>query len=166
MIYDNSSVRRQDRLLSIPRAIALLQEGEYGVLSVCNAQNEVYGLPVNYVWDGAEGIFIHCAPDGKKLRYVDQNSRVSFCVVGKTLVHPAKFTTEYASIILACDARRNMSDEEKMKALHLLLFKYSPDDVNNGLKYAVQSLHRTEIIKLHILSWSGKSKSIQKPLAG
>ena len=23
-----------------------------------------YGMPLNYVWDGADALYIHCAPDG------------------------------------------------------------------------------------------------------
>lgn len=59
----NASVRRQDRLLDDERAIELLRESEYGVLSMVS-EGEGYGIPVNYVWDGKNSIFIHCAPEG------------------------------------------------------------------------------------------------------
>ena len=36
MEYDNSAVRRQDRLLEESDALRLLREGEYGVLSFCD----------------------------------------------------------------------------------------------------------------------------------
>ena len=63
MIYDNSGVRRQDRLLTEAEARGLLAAGEYGVLSMCDG-GEAYGIPVSYVWDGAESLYIHCAPRG------------------------------------------------------------------------------------------------------
>ena len=92
MIYDNSGVRRQDRLLTEAEARGLLAAGEYGVLSMCDG-GEAYGIPVSYVWDGAESLYIHCAPEGRKLRCVAASPRVSFCVTGPTHVVPERFTT-------------------------------------------------------------------------
>ena len=70
MIYDNTSVRRQDRLLDEPQARALLQSGEYGVLSLVDTESLPYGIPVNYVWDGQDHIYLHCARRGKKLNSI------------------------------------------------------------------------------------------------
>ena len=53
-----------------------------------------------------------------------------------------------------------LSAEERMKALKLILMKYSPDDVEVGLKYAEKSFHRTEILRIQIKSISGKNKII------
>jgi nitroimidazol reductase NimA-like FMN-containing flavoprotein (pyridoxamine 5'-phosphate oxidase superfamily) len=164
MIYSNLEVRRQDRLLDEAAAINLLNTGEYGVLSVCCEKDEVYGLPVNYVWDGGKCIYLHCAPDGRKLGCLDKNPTVSFCVVGKTNVISDKFTTEYASIILECIAERHLPPDIRMNALRLLIEKYSPNHKETGMKYADKFFNRTEIIHLDIKKWSGKSKNIQKSL--
>ena len=67
MKYNNDNVRRQDRLLEEDRAYALLREGEYGVLSMTTPTGGAYGIPLNFVWDGQENIYIHCAPQGRKL---------------------------------------------------------------------------------------------------
>lgn len=158
MIYSSADIRRQDRLLDETSACNLLKHGEYGVLSMYSNETGVYGLPISYVWDGDESIYLHCAPEGKKLRCIDENSRVSFCVIGKTNVLSDKFTTEYESIILECLAERLLSNEKRMHALLLLVEKYSPDDKETGVKYAEKSFHRTEIIHLEIVRWSGKSK--------
>ena len=80
--------------------------------------------------------------------------------MGKTNVISDKFTTEYESIILECEAFINLSDDERMKALELLLDNYSPNDKIQGMKYAKRSLHKTEIVKLEINEWSGKCKKI------
>ncbi len=160
MIYTNSEIRRQDRLFDEISAHSLLQSGEYGVLSLSCEEHGVYGIPISYAWDGEKTIYLHCAHEGKKLRCMDKNPRVSFCVVGRTQVISDKFTTEYESIILECEAARNLSPETRMKALSLLLQKYSPNDMETGLKYAESSFDRTEIIRLEINKWSGKSKKI------
>ena len=67
MPYDNSAVRRQDRLLDEARARELLAGGRFGVLSLVDGDG-AYGIPVNYVWDGDDSLYVHCAPDGRKLR--------------------------------------------------------------------------------------------------
>lgn len=160
MIYSNKDVRRQDRLLTEEAARGLLLSGEYGVLSMIDAEGSVYSIPINYVWDEVSAIYLHCATEGRKLRAIDKNQTVSYCVVGRTNVISAKFTTEYESIVLECTAHRNLSREEKMKALELLIDKFSAADKTAGMASAERSFERTEIIRLDIIRWSGKSKKV------
>lgn len=70
------------------------------------------------------------------------------------------FTTEYESIILSCRAATGLTETERISALAAIIDKYSPANKAIGLKYAEKSFHRTEIIRLTIEEWSGKSKSI------
>jgi len=93
MIYSTAEIRRQDRLLPESKALELLRSGEYGVMSMCCDDSAAYGVPVNYVWDGRQAIYIHCAATGKKLKCIDRNNLVSFCVVGNTKVIPSRFAT-------------------------------------------------------------------------
>ena len=86
--YDNSAVRRRERLLSEERAMEMLRECEYGFLSIAasdapDGRAAGYGVPLNYVFDG-EAVWFHCAPEGEKLRHIAENPCVSFCVVGRT----------------------------------------------------------------------------------
>ena len=67
MNYQNDSIRRQDRLLDQPEATELLRRGEYGILCMQRPEGGGYGVPLNYVWDEADAIYIHCAPEGRKL---------------------------------------------------------------------------------------------------
>lgn len=80
MKYDNSAVRRQDRLLDEAAAIELLRVGEYAFLSMTTDEG-AYGVPINYVVED-DTIYIHCAPEGRKLRAIATDNRVSLCVVG------------------------------------------------------------------------------------
>src|SRR3972149_8062353 len=95
--FTNSAVRRQDRLLDAEQATKLLQIGVYGVLSLVDKDGQAYGIPINYVWDSRNSIYLHCAPEGRKLNCIKSNNKVSFCVVGNTHVLPDKFSTEYES---------------------------------------------------------------------
>ena len=99
MKYVNDTVRRQDRLMDEERALELLRESEYGVLSMQDVDGSGYGVPLNYVWDGDHSIYIHCAPEGHKLRALEQHPQVSFCIIGRVHLLPRNFTTEYESVI-------------------------------------------------------------------
>lgn len=160
--YTNEQVRRQDRLLDENLADELVRKGEYGVLSMVTPEGEGYGIPVNYVWDESlNALYIHCAPQGKKLTCLAHQPLVTFTIIGRTGVVPSKFTTNYESVVLACTAHTGLPAEERMKALELILDKYAPDDKTVGLKYTEKSFHRTEIIRLDIRSASGKCKVVR-----
>ena len=163
MNYQNDSVRRQDRLLDQPEATELLRQGEYGILCMQRPEGGGYGVPLNYVWDEADAIYIHCAPEGRKLHCLRECDRVTFCIVGKTQVLPARFTTFYESILLDCRARTGLTAEERRRALNHLIGKYSPEYKTIGRQYVEKSFHRTEIIRLDILTWSGKCKDNLHP---
>ena len=159
MIFSNDNIRRQDRLLDEERAMEIIKEGEYGVLSMQDAGgNGAYGVPINYVWDRGNSIYLHCAPAGRKLECIDKCPNVSFCIVGRTKVIPEKFTAAYESVILECTAHRSLHEAERMSALSLLLSKYSPSDKMRGIEYANKSFARTEIIRLDIEKISAKCK--------
>lgn len=160
MQYSNAGVRRQDRLLSEEMALELLKSGEYGVLSMVDLEGKAYGLPFSFAWDSKHSIYLHCALEGKKIECLKRNHNVSFCVVGATKVIQDKFTTEYQSIVLECVASIGLDAEERMHALMHLVEKYSPDFKQKGENYAKGSFERTEIIKLEIISWSGKGKKV------
>jgi len=159
MEYNNQSVRRQDRLLDESQAIELLKNGEYGILSMVSEGDAGYGLPISYVVE-EDKIYFHCAPEGEKLRALRKNNRASLCVVGKTKVISNQFTTAYESVIAKGNITVGLSDEEKMHALELILDKYSPNDKVVGLKYAQKSFARMEILRMDIVSVTGKCKSV------
>ena len=160
MNYDNTAVRRQDRLLTEEQAMEILQNGEYGILSIVSDTNAGYGIPLNYVIEN-NSLYFHCAPEGDKLEGLAKNNKVSFCVVGKTRVVPAKFTTAYESVLLKGTITLGLSDEEKMHALVLILDKYSPESKVPGMKYAEKSLHRTNVIRLDVETFAGKTKVVK-----
>jgi hypothetical protein len=102
MKYSNTNIRRRDRLLDEAQATELLKKGEYGIFSVQAEEGGAYGIPINYAWDGKQSIYLHCAPEGRKLRCIKICNRVSFCIVGHTQVISNKFSTAYESIVLFC----------------------------------------------------------------
>lgn len=158
MNYDNSTVRRQDRLLDKDEAIHLLNEGEYGFLSLGNEEGG-YGIPISFVYH-LDAIYFHCAPEGVKLDYIDKCRTACFCVVGRTAVQASKFTTAYESVLAFGRLQVVSDDIERIKALELIIDKYSPEHKETGLKYAQKSFQRTKILRLDIDRFSGKCKRV------
>lgn len=158
MRYDCTDVRRQDRLLDEERARELLRAGEYGVLSMATEQGG-YGVPINYAAVGST-IYFHCAPEGRKLRTLNGDSRVSFCVVGHKRIVPEEFTTEFESVIAFGRARVVEADDELRKALRAIVEKYASEHLEEGLKAIERSLHRTAVVAIEVDSFSGKRKRV------
>lgn len=162
MKYINETVRRQDRLLDEQRAQELLSSAEFGVLSMIDDDDQPYGIPVNFIWDGDDKIYIHCAPEGRKLRILSKHPKVSLCVVGNVHLMPKNFSTEYESVIVFGEAHTGLTPEERMHALRLLIDKLAPDYKAVGEKYVHASFARTEIIRMDATDYSGKCKKIQR----
>ena len=158
MRYDCHDIRRQDRLLDESRAREVLQAGEYGILSMATEQGG-YGVPINYALVG-DTLYMHCAPEGRKLRAIGADERVSFCVVGHSRVVPANFTTEFESVIAHGRARVVEAEDERRMALRAIVEKYSAEHAKEGFAAIERSLHRTAVIAVEIESYSGKVKMV------
>ncbi|WP_029906018.1 pyridoxamine 5'-phosphate oxidase family protein [Prevotella sp. 10(H)] len=154
-------VRRQNRILEDEERIKeLLLTSEYGFLSLGISENGYsYGIPLNYAYDEEENIlYFHCAPEGEKLDILKKHSKVSFCIVGVTQPIPDQFSTKYESVIAFGRADIELSDEEKRKALRLIVKKYSPEYEEIGEKYMDKSWERTMTFKVTIEHLTAKAK--------
>ena len=149
-------MRRKDRKIPDAETFSLLEKGEYGVLSTVSADNEPYGVPLNYCFMN-DCIYFHCAVDGRKINNINDNPRVSFCVVGKTEVLPDKFATNYESCIVQGLAAE-LSGEAKHLALEGLIHKYSENFLAEGFKYIEKLKDKTRVFKISIESISGKAR--------
>lgn len=158
MRYDTAAVRHQDRVLDEQRARELLSEGEYGVLSMASAEGG-YGVPVNYAVC-EDTIYLHCAPEGRKLRALAYDERMSLCVVGHKRIVAEEFTTEYESVMAFGRARIVVQDDERRKALRAIVEKYASAYLEEGLKAIERSLHRTVVVAIKVDSYSGKRKRV------
>ena len=153
-------VRRQNRVLEGERITELLINSEYGFLSLGTSENGyAYGIPISYAYEEeSNSLYFHCAPEGQKLDEISKNNKVSFCVVGKTDPIANQFTTLYESVIAFGDAITNLSDDEKRKALRLLVKKYSAGFEEIAEQYMDKSWNRTLAFKIEIKHITAKAK--------
>lgn len=154
-------IRRQNRILEDQNRIEeLLSTSEYGFLSLGTTSDGYgYGIPISYAYDNeTNSLYFHCAMEGQKLDIIKENSKVSFCVVGNTRPIAEQFTTLYESVIAFGKVETAMSDEEKRKALRLLVQKYSTGHETLGENYIDKSWNRTFTFKIVIEHLTAKAK--------
>jgi hypothetical protein len=149
-------IRRKDREIYDNETKELLSKCEFGILSTVGTDGQPYGVPLSYVYKN-NGIYFHCATNGHKIENIENNPRVSFCVVGKTKILPEKFATEYESAV-AFGVASEIQGVERQNALLWLLEKYSPDYVDEGQKYIEQKDKVTKVVKIEIAHISGKAR--------
>jgi nitroimidazol reductase NimA-like FMN-containing flavoprotein (pyridoxamine 5'-phosphate oxidase superfamily) len=152
-------IRRQERVLDDSRSQSLLHNGEYGVLSTTSIDGGVYGIPMSYAFKNGF-IYFHCAMVGHKIENITANPLVSFCIVGKTTISPAAFTTAYESVVVTGIIETVTAEEEKKDALRLLVKKYSPGFETEGDIYIDKAIHKTKILKLTIDRINGKGRQL------
>ena len=149
-------IRRKDRIMDYEDSIKLLANGEYGILSMVTLENTGDGVPLNYIFEDNK-IYIHCAVEGRKLESFINNPNVSFCVVGKTQVQADKFSTIYESVI-AFGKISESEDIEKREALIKILAKYSPEHMENGIKYIDAAFNKVKIFRIDVTDITAKAK--------
>lgn len=147
-------MRRKDKIMSEEGIFNLLENGEYGVLSMVSNENKPYGVPVSYVYYNNH-IYFHGAKEGHKVNNIKSNENISFCIVDNTYIVPEKFTTKYESIIISGEAIE-VDGIEKLNSLNKLIYKYSPKFTNSGKKYIEDKLGQTKVFKIRIKSITGK----------
>jgi nitroimidazol reductase NimA-like FMN-containing flavoprotein (pyridoxamine 5'-phosphate oxidase superfamily) len=150
------TVRRQDREVDEREARAILEKGQYGVLSTVGAEGEPYGVPLSFVYRDGE-IYIHSAPEGRKVDNLAPGAQFSFCVVGATEVQPEMFSTRYESAIASGEVRE-LVGEAKINSLGWLIAKYSPGFETEGAEYIASRQELTRVFALRIEHLSAKRR--------
>lgn len=89
-------MRQADREIPVGEGMKLLTEAKHRVLSVVDASDGPYAVPVNHaVVDGC--IVIHCAVRGRKLDSERKNARVCYTMYNVIEIDADKLTTRYIS---------------------------------------------------------------------
>lgn len=148
-------LRLSDKKLSAEKECEILKNSVYGVLSTCSEDGQPYGVPLNYVYEDGR-IYFHCAITGRKLENIAYSSRVCFTVTGCGQVLPSKLTTHYQSVIAEGKASIITEDKEKTYALRLLISKYSPEYMQEGLSCIEKTSSRTIVVRIDIEDICGK----------
>lgn len=148
-------MRRSDRELTKTEVDVILKNGEYGILSTIGVDGYPYGTPVNYVYEDNK-IYFHCAMTGHKLDNIQNSTKVSFTVVGKTEVLPEKFSTNYESAIVFGLAKKAL--DKKQYVLEKIIEKYAPEFQESGMCYIGKAINETAVYEIEIQCATGKAR--------
>ena len=118
-----------------------------------------YIIPVNYGY--SEGyIYIHSAPEGKKIELLKQNKQVCFEVEGTVEIvkgdEACDWTTRYQSVVGYATVEILSDEQSKQKGLEVIMAQHGAHEL---VKFNARNLERMVILKLRITSVSGKQSS-------
>lgn len=154
----DKQMRRSDRQLTDEETLQLFRDAEYGVLSVTDENNMPYGVPMSFALSD-NVIYFHCsAAGGKRISGIRHDPNACFTVIGDTKLLPPKFATLYMSGIAYGKIEIISDDTEKQKGIEAILQKYSPDHIENGMKYIASALDKIYVLKLEIEKITGKGR--------
>lgn len=172
-------MRRKDREMGREFALQIIDNSDYGVLSVMDTDGAPYAFPLSLVRKD-DSLYFHSAQGGKKVDIFEKNSIVTVVFVGKTKIPELfttqeldsfleeekkgatlgskVFTTEFESAIINGRVSLVNNEQEAIEALRILCEKYTL----SKMKYfdlAVKSgLSKTNIYRIDIESITAKRK--------
>lgn len=149
-------MRKIERELSSEETLEIIEKGEYGVLSLQGDDDYPYSVPLSYVYHNNK-IYFHGANEGYKLKCIENNHKVCFCVVGNTLILPEKFSTKYESAIIFGQVNEVNGDEKKEALIHIIR-KYSKEFEKEGLMYIEKAISKTKVMSVEIDHMTGKGR--------
>ena len=126
-------MRRGKQALSDQESRKILSDASSGVLAVLGDDGYPYAVPLSFVFDGKDRLYFHCAVSGHKLDAIQNEPKVSFCVIMQDDVHPAEFTTYFKSVIAFGKARIVETESEIIRRFACLVKNTCPE-TRRGLK--------------------------------
>lgn len=148
-------MRLKKQQLSDEEAIALLEAGEYGVLSSISENGYPYGVPINYIYHDGK-IYVHSAMKGHKVKNFARDSKVSFCVVAEAELLQEDVNTMFKSVIAFGRIRELTEMEDKQKVFELMIRKLCPDYISSGLAYVKENRDAARVYEIEIEHLTGK----------
>ncbi len=156
-------IRRKDRQLSREEALALLDQGVYGVLSVIGDEGWPYGVPMHYLyWEGA--LYLHCAKEGHMLESIARDARVCFTVVPRHTLVPDHITALYESVIVFGTADRVEDEAQRQQILDALVERLARVSPEHKAQYIQSKAARTGLVRIRPVRITGKANRQYIPL--
>lgn len=153
-------MRRNDRKQDRAFALALIDRCTHGVMALSTGEDTPYCLPLSFVRVG-DGLYFHCAAQGRKLDLLRRCPRVCVTFVGDDRPHfqpPAMYSTWFQSAVVTGTAQEVTDPSEKRKALRALCQTLTPEHMDGFDAAMEKSLSVTSVWRIQIEELSGKAK--------
>ncbi len=154
-------MRRKDKEITNPVEIEdLLSNAVVGRLGTC-LDSIPYITPVNFVYDKGK-IFLHSAPDGRKITNIMSNPKVCFEIdEAKSIIPrqpPCASTAEYKSVIIFGEIKFVTDITEKVYALNKLIEKYARQ--SSKISLTSEAARRTNVLEIGVKEISAKQSPV------
>lgn len=160
-------MRKASREMDSQWALEVMRKAPYITVSFTRVDGSAYGVALSLACT-SEGVwYFHCAPEGDKLDAIAVHPEVCLSAVTKCqpTVGPkdGTFTLQYRSAIAFGKAERVTDTEEKIEALRVISQRFLPKHMDAFDEAVQRSLHRTEVVRITLLSLpTGKRKQYDK----
>ena len=154
-------MRRSKQQLPHEEALAILQEGNTGILALSGDDGYPYLVPLNYLYveadepEALDKVYFHSAKAGHKIDAIERDPKASLCVIADDTVLPDKYSTAYKSVI-AFGTVRLIEGDLAHKALFDLGDKYNPHHEDRTLEEVNSAEDRCAMIEFTIERLTGK----------
>ena len=133
----------------------ILQKGRLAFLALADG-GAPYVVPVCYGYDG-QALYIHSAPEGKKLAMLSSNAQVCLSIVPSWSVQPADeacaWGLTYESVIVEGRASFLVDREAKRAGLDTIMKQYDPE---RDYSFPDCALDRTLVLRINPAHITGK----------
>ena len=138
-------MRKASREMDSQWALEVMRRAPYITVSFTRVDGSAYGVPLSLACTSDDVWYFHCAPEGDKLDAI--------------AVHPEVCL----SAVAFGKAERVTDTEEKIEALRAISQRFLPKHMDAFDEAVQRSLHRTEVVRITLLSPpTGKRKQYDK----
>lgn len=150
-------MRRRKQGLSEDEITRILTEQKRGVLSVHGEDGYPYGLPMNFLYDPAEGrIYVHSAKSGHKIDAIAADNRVCFTTWDDGVLDEDGWSYHVKSVVAFGRAELVQDERTTYEKARALGEKYFPTEeyVEDEMRKAAS---RVQMVSITIDHVTGKS---------
>ncbi len=152
----SSHVRRKDReICDSDELKKVLKSAKYVTVALC-MDNEPYLVSLSHGYDGAQNcLYFHCAPEGKKLVYLEANNKVWGQAV---LDYGVTDECDYAYTSVHFSGKITLIEDlnEKRRAIEVMIRQLSTNPEAKIAKLNMEKLAKTVIGRIDISYMTGK----------
>lgn len=150
-------MRRKDREMDQDFAYYVIDKAPFATMSMMRTDGSAYGIPISVVREG-DHLYFHSAMEGEKIESIVNQNQVCISAVCRCRPVPDKFTLEYESAVLFGKACLVTEKEEKIHGLSLLCERFAKQNMEHFQEAIERSLGRTAVVRVDIISVTGKRK--------
>ena len=153
---ENERMRQDEKEITNRREIdSILSKAIVCRISIIDHETP-YIVPMNFGYKD-DILYLHSAPEGKKIDLLKRNPRVCFEVESDLEIIntgiPCKWSMNYTSVIGYGKAKFITDIEQKQKALHIIIDHYTP---GSSYIFSEKNLKEVTVIKIEISEMTAK----------